>query len=61
MLVWTITGKHFFVLHTCTEVSFSKGLKDAVHGSHVEDEAQLSDTHGDETEQEDGAEDTTHE
>lgn len=56
----TITCKHFFI-HTCAEVSFCKGLQDAVHGSHVEDESQLSDTHSDEAEQEDGAEDTTHE
>lgn len=55
------TFKLFFFIHTCAEVSICKGLQDAVHGSHVEDEAQLSDTHGDEAEQEDGAEDTTHE
>lgn len=36
-------------------------LKDGVHGPHVEDEPQLSDTHGDKAEQQDGAEDTLHE
>lgn len=36
-------------------------LKDGVHGPHVEDEPQLSDTHGDKAEQQDGTEDTLHE
>lgn len=50
-----------FFIQTSAEVSVSKRLQDAVHGSHIEDESQLSDTHGDEAEQEDGAEDTAHE
>lgn len=36
-------------------------LEDGIHGPHVEDEPQLSDTHGDEAEQQDGTEDTLHE
>ncbi len=47
--------------HTCAEVSVCQGLQDGVHGTHVEDEAQLGHTHGDETQQEDGTEDTLHE
>lgn len=47
--------------HTCAEVSLRQGLQDGVHGSHVEDEAQLGHTHGDEAQQEDGTEDTLHE
>lgn len=60
MLVRTIKVNLFFV-HTRAEVYFSKGLQDAVHGSHVEDESQLSGTHCDEAEQKDGAEDTARE
>lgn len=37
------------------------GLQDAVHGSHVEDQTQLSDTHSNQAEQEQGAEDALHE
>lgn len=37
------------------------GLQDAVHGSHVEDQTQLSDTHCNQAEQEQGAEDALHE
>lgn len=54
----------FYVLettHTCAEVSLCQGLQDGVHGSHVEDEAQLGHTHGDEAQHEDGTEDTLHE
>lgn len=47
--------------HTCTKVSLRQGLQDGVHGSHVEDQAQLRHTHGDEAQQEDGTEDTLHE
>lgn len=47
--------------HTCAEVSICQGLQDGVHGSHVEDEAQLGHTHSDEAQQEDGTEDTLHE
>lgn len=36
-------------------------LQDAVHGSHVEDQTQLSDTHSNQTEQEQRAEDALHE
>lgn len=36
-------------------------LQDGVHGSHVEEEAQLGDTHSDEAQQEDGAENALHE
>lgn len=46
---------------TCAEVSLCQGLQDGVHGPHVEDEAQLGDTHGDEAQQENGTEDTLHE
>lgn len=46
---------------TCAEVSLRQGLQDGVHGSHVEDEAKLGHTHGDEAEQEDGTEDALHE
>ena len=46
---------------TCAEVSVCQGLQNGVHGSHVEDEAQLGHTHGDEAQQEDGTEDTLHE
>lgn len=34
--------------NTCAEVSLCQGLQDGVHGSHVEDEAKLGHTHGDE-------------
>lgn len=47
--------------HTCAEVSIRQRLQDGVHGSHVEDEAQLGYTHSDEAQQEDGTEDTLHE
>lgn len=47
--------------HTCAEVSLCQRLQDGVHGPHVEDEAQLGHTHGDEAQQEDGAEDALHE
>lgn len=46
--------------HTCAEVSIRQRLQDGVHGSHVEDEAQLRHAHGDETQHEDGAEDALH-
>lgn len=42
---------------TCVEVSVSEGLEHAVHGAHVEQEAQLSDGHRHQTEQEDGTND----
>lgn len=48
-------------IHTCAEVSIRQRLQDGVHGAHVEDQAQLRHTHGDETQQEDGAEDALHE
>lgn len=47
--------------HTCAEVSLCQGLQDGVHGPHVEDETQLGHAHGDEAQQENGAEDTLHE
>ena len=37
---------HTNTTHTCVEVSIAEGLQDVVHGSHVEDEAQLGDGHG---------------
>lgn len=46
---------------TCAEVSLRQGLQDGVHGPHVEDEAELGHTHGDEAQQEDGTEDALHE
>lgn len=46
---------------TCAQVSVCKGLQDGVHGSHVEDESQLCNAHGDEAQQEDGTEDAPHE
>lgn len=46
---------------TCVEVSVRQRLQDGVHGPHVEDEAQLGHAHGDEAQQEDGAEDALHE
>lgn len=46
---------------TCLLVPTDQELKDAVHGPHVEDEPQLCDTHGNQAEQQDGAEDTVHE
>lgn len=42
-------------------VTADQELEDAVHGAHVEDEPQLRDTHGDEAEQQDGAEYAVHE
>lgn len=45
---------------TLTVVSRQK-QEDVGHGSHVEDEPQLSDTHGDQAEQQDGTENTLHE
>lgn len=42
-------------------VAADQELEDVVHGSHVEDESQLRDTHGDEAEQQDGAEYAVHE
>lgn len=42
-------------------VSADQELEDAVHGTHVEDEAQLCDAHGDQAEQQDGAEHAVHE
>lgn len=64
--------KSFAVLHTQTEtyseqnaatqtfveVSITERLQDAVHCSHVEQETQLSDRHGHQTEHEDGADDS---
>lgn len=52
--------KHLEAL-TCAQVSLRQRLQDGVHGSHVEDEAKLGHTHGDEAQQEDGAEDALHE
>ena len=46
---------------TCAKISVCQGLQDGVHGSHVEDEAQLGHAHGDEAQQEDGTDDTFHE
>lgn len=46
---------------TGAEVSLCQGLQDGVHGSHVEDEAKLGHTHGDEAQQEDGTKDALHE
>lgn len=46
---------------TSAEVSLCQGLQDGVHGSHVEDEAKLGHTHGDEAQQEDGTKDALHE
>lgn len=48
-------------VHTCAEIPLRQGLQDGVHGSHVEDEAQLGHTHGDEAQQEDGTEYALHE
>lgn len=42
-------------------VAADQELKDVVHGAHVEDEAQLCDAHGDQAEQQDGAEHAVHE
>lgn len=42
-------------LHTCVEVPISEGLQDTVHGTHVEEEAELRHAHGDQAEQEDGS------
>jgi len=42
---------------TCVEVSVAERLQNAVHGAHVEQEAELSDGHGHQAEQEDGADD----
>lgn len=46
---------------TCLLVTADQELKDAVHGPHVEDEPQLRDAHGDQAEQQDGAEHAVHE
>lgn len=46
---------------TCLLVPTDQELKDAVHGPHVEDEPQLCDTHGNQAEQQDGAEHAVHE
>lgn len=46
---------------TCVLVAADQELEDVVHGAHVEDEAQLSDAHGDQAEQQDGAEHALHE
>lgn len=46
---------------TSAEVSLCQGLQDGVHGPHVEDEAKLGHTHGDEAQQEDGTKDALHE
>lgn len=48
-------------VHTCAEIPLRQRLQDGVHRSHVEDEAQLGHTHGDEAQQEDGTEDALHE
>lgn len=50
-----------YALCTCIKVSIAHGLQDAVHGSHVEDQTQLSDTHCNQAEQEERAEHTLHE
>lgn len=42
-------------------VAVDQKLQDVVHGAHIEDEPQLCDTHGDEAEQQDGAEYAVHE
>lgn len=48
-------------LSTCVKISSAEGLQDVVHGSHVEDETQLSHTHGHQTQNEQRAENTLHE
>lgn len=42
-------------------VAADQELEDVVHSAHVENEPQLCDTHGDEAEQQDGAEYAVHE
>lgn len=42
-------------------VAADQELEDVVHGAHVEDEPQLRDAHGDQAEQQDGAEHAVHE
>ena len=42
-------------------VAADQELEDVVHGAHVEDETQLRDAHGDQAEQQDGAEHAVHE
>lgn len=42
-------------------VAADQELEDVVHGAHVEDEPQLRDAHGEEAEQQDGAEHAVHE
>lgn len=51
-----VQGSPTFVL-----VAADQELEDVVHGAHVEDEPQLRDAHGDEAEQQDGAEYALHE
>lgn len=46
---------------TCIKVPMAHGLQDAVHGSHVEDQTQLSDAHCNQAEQEQRAQDALHE
>lgn len=46
------------VPNTFVEVSITERLQDTVHGPHVEQETQLSDRHGHQTEYEDGAGDS---
>lgn len=41
-------------MRTCVEVAISERLQDAVHGAHVEEEAELRHAHGHQAEQEDG-------
>lgn len=46
--------------HTCVEISTTERLQDVVHGSHVEDETQLSYTHGHQTQHEERTENAFH-
>lgn len=48
-------------LSTCVKISSAEVLQDVVHGSHVEDETQLSHTHCHQTQHEQRAENTLHE
>lgn len=63
IFVFTYSLNHYVLARTrtCAEVALCQRLQDGVHGSHVEDEAQLGHTHGDEAQQEDGTQDTLHE
>ncbi|TRY83172.1 hypothetical protein DNTS_020673, partial [Danionella cerebrum] len=55
------SAQRTFAISTCVEISSTERLQDVVHGAHVEDEPQLSYTHGHQTQHEERTENALHE